>query len=315
MAAPRGMAKFSPELRNKIYHLVFADVTEIDEETTCACTLTARCPHGEAVYKPIHQLKQHLSVLQVCTLWRREASPMLYEYYVPQIGWFIRGRDEAPARLAGFLKSIPKNASKKLQVSLQAVGSDTDEAIIQRDNAFAANAFSSIRAIEGHHHSYGRDLRIKAFDDWLHLHRFRSLPIINMFEFEGEKFDFEFQTHHSGSYEHCLLITGPLRKLVKKWDVYYRFFEDDRQNHYKLSLLSSKQLHERYCLQTGAPQRQTVAARPPLGNVTLVNRLMHERFASQRAAPQNDNTRQQGANNGGRRGRGGRGGRRGGQRK
>lgn len=242
MAAPRGIERLlvEPNIRNKLYHHILQDITEVDN----------------AAYKPLGEIKPYLAVTQVCRLMRIQAYPMLFEQYVPRVAWLIKGKDEAPSRLAGFLECLNDHVADQMQMSLMVTGSDHEAADIHRNNAFAANMLSTIREIAGHANSQ-RDMQKDLFFDWINLRRFRELPLAafgdNSISFENPGFEFELRVAQGS--EHHLFVTGRLSELTKRWGAYFKYFEEDRRNKNRLSLLPPAELEGRYRVQCGAPKR------------------------------------------------------------
>lgn len=247
MAAPRGIERLlvEPKIRNKLYQHILQDITEVDN----------------AAYKPLGEIKPYLAVTQVCRLMRIQAYPMLFEQYVPRVAWLIKGHDEAPSRLVGFLECLNDHVADQMQMSLMVTGSDHEPADIHRNNAFAANMLSTIRQIAGHANGQ-RDTQKEVFFNWINLRRFRSLPLAtfgdNSISFENPGFEFELRVAQQGS-EHHLFVTGRLSELTRRWGAYFKYFEDDRRNKARLSLLLDGELEDRYHSQCGAPKRGVTA--------------------------------------------------------
>ncbi|KAM0721429.1 hypothetical protein Q7P37_002353 [Cladosporium fusiforme] len=289
MAAPRPVLdSLTPEIRNQIYHLVFEDVTKIDEKTECDCTLAESCTHTTPAYQSISKLKPFLSIVQTSKIFRLEAGSLLFGDYIQRIGWSIKGHDEAPARLVGFLNSMRMVEARRVQICLQVAGSDRDEAVIQRDNAFAANILTSIRRLENNA-AIGHNQRTKMFHNWLHLHRFRGLPFASMgsntFKYDGSNHHLEFKIGHNVS-DHCLLVSGPLGAIVQRdeqWAMYYKHFLNDRKNYFQLSMLPADVLYERYRVQMTGPIRPYIGEGMALSQRHFQNVLGGEHKAGSQA--------------------------------
>lgn len=270
MGSSPPIMRIPAELRNQIYHIVFEDVPKTDEKAkNCACKSLRNCPHTWQPYKSIDELKQYTGIIQTNKQLRDETHPILFKHYMPQVAWSISGGDSAPARLVSFVGTLPKGIRLTMQLGLEMIGTERDEAIVQRNNALAANTLATICASD---HGSPINMRVTDFHTWLYLHRYRSLPLgAHSFTIEAgntESYDFEFKVGHNASH-HCLIVAGPLAHLVDRWSKmdYFQDFEKDRKDLGALSLLTPVELDDRYMKQPWARlmkylDRQVFDAKP-----------------------------------------------------